>query len=147
MKKRITLIKNARIVNEGEIINRDILIENEYIKEISESISPKSADVHVFDAENNFVLPGVIDDQVHFREPGLTHKATIETESKAAVAGGITTFIEMQNTNQKSASGYPILLTYLLFFMWGFVWNLFWIYSQMCIKKTASFSANGLIKL
>jgi len=104
MKKRITLIKNARIVNEGEIINRDILIENEYIKEISESISPKSADVHVFDAENNFVLPGVIDDQVHFREPGLTHKATIETESKAAVAGGITSFIEMPNTNPQTTT-------------------------------------------
>jgi len=104
MKKRITLIKNARIVNEGKIINGDILIENEYIKEISESISPKSADVHVFDAENNFVLPGVIDDQVHFREPGLTHKATIETESKAAVAGGITSFIEMPNTNPQTTT-------------------------------------------
>lgn len=104
MKKRITLIKNARIVNEGKIISGDILIENEYIKEISESISPKSADVHVFDAENNFVLPGVIDDQVHFREPGLTHKATIETESKAAVAGGITSFIEMPNTNPQTTT-------------------------------------------
>jgi dihydroorotase len=104
MKKRIALIKNARIVNEGKIISGDILIENEYIKEISESISPKSADVHVFDAENNFVLPGVIDDQVHFREPGLTHKATIETESKAAVAGGITSFIEMPNTNPQTTT-------------------------------------------
>jgi len=98
MKKKTVLIKNARIVNEGTIFNGDILIENEYIKEIADSISAKSADVHVFDAENNYVFPGVIDDQVHFREPGLTHKATIESESKAAIAGGITSFIEMPNT-------------------------------------------------
>lgn len=98
MKDRIVLIKNARIVNEGTIFNGDILIENEYIKEIANSISAKSSDVHVIDVENNFILPGVIDDQVHFREPGLTHKATIETESKAAIAGGITSFIEMPNT-------------------------------------------------
>ncbi|MBN4070801.1 dihydroorotase [Olleya sp. AH-315-F22] len=98
MKNKSVLIKNAKIVNEGTIFYGDILIENEYIKEIADSISAKSADVHVFDAENNFVFPGVIDDQVHFREPGLTHKATIETESKAAIAGGITSFIEMPNT-------------------------------------------------
>ena len=98
MKNNKVLIKNARIVNEGSIFNGDILIENEYIKEIADSISVKSSSTIVFDAENNFVLPGVIDDQVHFREPGLTHKATIETESRAAIAGGITSFIEMPNT-------------------------------------------------
>lgn len=98
MKNKTVLIQNAKIVNEGRIFNGDILIENEYIKEIAESISAKFADVHIFDAENNHVFPGVIDDQVHFREPGLTHKATIESESKAAVAGGITSFIEMPNT-------------------------------------------------
>lgn len=98
MKNKTVLIQNAKIVNEGTIFNGDILIENEHIKEIAESISAKSADVHIFDAENNHVFPGVIDDQVHFREPGLTHKATIESESKAAVAGGITSFIEMPNT-------------------------------------------------
>jgi len=98
MKNNSVLIKNARIVNEGTVFNGDILIENEYIKEISDSISVKSSSTIVFDAENNYVLPGVIDDQVHFREPGLTHKATIETESRAAVAGGITSFIEMPNT-------------------------------------------------
>lgn len=98
MKNKTILIKNAKIVNEGTIFNGDILIENEYIKKISNSISPKSHNVEVFDAENNYVLPGIIDDQVHFREPGLTHKATIESESKAAVAGGITSFIEMPNT-------------------------------------------------
>ncbi|RLD29736.1 MAG: dihydroorotase [Bacteroidetes bacterium] len=104
MKNKTVLIKNAKIVNEGTIFNGDILIENEYIKEIAHSISAKSADVHVFDAENNYVLPGVIDDQVHFREPGLTHKANIETESKAAIAGGITSFIEMPNTIPQATS-------------------------------------------
>lgn len=104
MKQKTTLIKNARIVNEGTIFNGDILIEGEYIKEISEFISAKSSDVKVVDAEGKYVLPGVIDDQVHFREPGLTHKATIETESKAALAGGITSFIEMPNTNPQTTT-------------------------------------------
>ena len=104
MKGRTVLIKNAKIVNEGTIFSGDIHIENEYIKEIASSISAKSSDVHVFDAENNYVLPGVIDDQVHFREPGLTHKACIETESRAAIAGGITSFIEMPNTNPQTTT-------------------------------------------
>ncbi|MFD2543257.1 dihydroorotase [Lacinutrix gracilariae] len=104
MQHKQTLIKNARIVNEGSIFQGDILIEGEYIKEISESISAKSADVHIFDAEGKYLLPGVIDDQVHFREPGLTHKANIETESKAAIAGGITSFIEMPNTNPQTTT-------------------------------------------
>jgi len=98
MKNNKVLIKNARIVNEGTVFNGDILIENEYIKKIADSISVKSSSTIVFDAENNYVFPGVIDDQVHFREPGLTHKANIETESRAAIAGGITSFIEMPNT-------------------------------------------------
>ena len=92
------LIKNAQIINEGKIINSDIFINNGLIEEISNSISIKSSDVKIIDAENNFVMPGVIDDQVHFREPGLTYKANIESESRAAVAGGITSFIEMPNT-------------------------------------------------
>ncbi len=104
MKNKVTLIKNARIVNEGKIFSGDILIENDYIKEVAPSISAKSSDVHVFDAEDNYVLPGVIDDQVHFREPGLTHKADIGSESKAAVAGGITSFIEMPNTNPQTTT-------------------------------------------
>lgn len=104
MKMKKILIKNAHIVNEGTIFKGDILIEGEYIKEISDSISPKSADVRVFDAEGKYVLPGVIDDQVHFREPGLTHKATIKTESLAAIAGGITSFIEMPNTNPQTTT-------------------------------------------
>ncbi|WP_294824280.1 dihydroorotase [uncultured Flavobacterium sp.] len=91
------LIKNARIVNEGAIFEGDLLIEGKFIKEIAESISAKP-DVQVIDAEGNFLIPGAIDDQVHFREPGLTHKGNIETESRAAVAGGITSFIEQPNT-------------------------------------------------
>jgi len=95
MKK--TLIKNAQIVNENVVFNGDLLIENNIIKEISETISV-SENTTVIDAKGCFLLPGFIDDQVHFREPGLTHKATIATESKAAIAGGITSFIEMPNT-------------------------------------------------
>jgi len=94
----IVLIKNAQIVNEGSIKKGDVSIENDRIVEIADSISVKSSDTKVIDAEGRYLLPGLIDDQVHFREPGLTHKATIETESKAAVAGGITSFIEMPNT-------------------------------------------------
>jgi dihydroorotase len=104
MKLKTTLIKNANIVNEGKIFKGEILIEGEYIKEISDSISAKSADVHVIDAEGKYLIPGAIDDQVHFREPGLTHKADIKTESRAAIAGGITSFIEMPNTNPQTTT-------------------------------------------
>lgn len=104
MKERTTLIKNAHIVTDGKTIKGDILIEGNYIKEINDSISAKSADVHVLDAEGKYVLPGAIDDQVHFREPGLTQKANIETESRAAIAGGITSFIEMPNTNPQTTT-------------------------------------------
>ncbi|MDG1393293.1 MAG: dihydroorotase [Flavobacteriaceae bacterium] len=104
MHKKTLLIKNARIVNEGTIFEGDVLIEDQIIKEISSSISVKSSNVTVIDAENNYLIPGVIDDQVHFREPGLTHKATIETESRAAIAGGITSFIEMPNTNPQATT-------------------------------------------
>jgi dihydroorotase len=90
------LIKNATIVNEGASFLSDILIENGIIKKISDSIALDS--IPVIDAEGKYLIPGLIDDQVHFREPGLTHKATIGTESRAAVAGGVTTFIEMPNT-------------------------------------------------
>ncbi|MGA9639746.1 dihydroorotase [Flavobacterium sp.] len=92
------LIKNAKIVNEGVIFEGDVLIENDLIVEISESISAKSSEYVIIDAEGNYLMPGAIDDQVHFREPGLTHKGDIESESKAAVAGGITSFIEQPNT-------------------------------------------------
>src|SRR4051812_1890495 len=91
------LIKNAKIVNEGVIFEGDVLIEDEFITEIADSISPKP-NYRVIDAEGNYLIPGAIDDQVHFREPGLTHKGDIESESRAAVAGGITSFIEQPNT-------------------------------------------------
>lgn len=92
------LIKGARIVNEGEIFEGDVLIENGRIAKIDSSIGPKNGNVTVIDAEGKFLLPGIIDDQVHFREPGLTHKADIYSESRAAVAGGITSYMEQPNT-------------------------------------------------
>ena len=92
------LIKNAKIVNEGSIFEGDVLIENDLIVEVADSISLKTSDCKVIDAEGSYLIPGAIDDQVHFREPGLTHKGDIESESRAAVAGGITSFIEQPNT-------------------------------------------------
>jgi dihydroorotase len=92
------LIKNAQIVNEGIIVKGDVFIENDLIVEIGGSISAKTGNTQIIEANGKYLMPGLIDDQVHFREPGLTHKATIATESKAAVAGGITSFIEMPNT-------------------------------------------------
>ena len=98
MQKNSILIKNARIINEGSITNRDLLIEGKKISNIDSSISVKNNITKVIDADGKFLMPGMIDDQVHFREPGLTHKANISTESRAAIAGGITSFIEMPNT-------------------------------------------------
>ena len=94
----LILIKNAQIVNEGQILKGDVLIKGDRIAEVGESISVKSSETRVIDADGSYLVPGMIDDQVHFREPGLTHKATIASESKAALAGGITSFIEMPNT-------------------------------------------------
>ena len=91
------LIQNATIVNENKIFKGDVLIENEIITKISSKIKP-TKNIEIINAEGKFLIPGFIDDQVHFREPGLTHKANIATESRAAIAGGITTFIEMPNT-------------------------------------------------
>lgn len=91
------LIVNANIVNEGKVFSSDIFIKDGLIDQIGFDLSSLAADI-VIDAEEKFVIPGVIDDQVHFREPGLTHKAEIYTEAKAAVAGGITSFMEMPNT-------------------------------------------------
>ena len=102
MKK--VLIKNAKIVNEGAILEGDVFIEDGLISEIAPSISAKSANLTIVDAEGNYLFPGIIDDQVHFREPGLTHKETLETGSKAAVAGGITSFIEMPNTQPQTTT-------------------------------------------
>ncbi|MGA0559345.1 dihydroorotase [Larkinella sp. VNQ87] len=90
------LIRNARLVNEGTIRETDVFCKDGFIEQIGAGLS-QSADT-VIDAEGNYLLPGVIDDQVHFREPGLTHKATIRSEARAAVAGGVTSFMEMPNT-------------------------------------------------
>jgi dihydroorotase len=96
----LTLIKNAQLINEGNIYQSDVLIEDKIIKQIAAEINIEAD--KIIDAEGLHLLPGIIDDQVHFREPGLTHKANIYTESKAAVAGGITSFMEMPNTNPQT---------------------------------------------
>ena len=93
------LIKNIAVVNEGKIFYSDVLINNQHIEKIVNSINlPANAEVKEINGENLHLLPGCIDDQVHFREPGLTHKATIASESKASAAGGITSFMDMPNT-------------------------------------------------
>jgi len=91
------LIKNGNIVNEGIVRKGDILVQDGTIVRIADSIE-QTQDVQIIDATGKYVVPGMIDDQVHFREPGLTHKGDIESESRAAVAGGITSFIEQPNT-------------------------------------------------
>lgn len=91
------LIKGAFVVNEGMIHKKDVRLYGTTIQDISDHITP-SDDMQIIDASGKYLLPGVIDDQVHFREPGLTHKADIASESKAAIAGGITSFFEMPNT-------------------------------------------------
>src|SRR5690554_1701961 len=91
------LIKNGTIVNEGKVFKADILIENEIIIKIDDEINTPAD--KVIDASGLHVFPGVIDDQVHFREPGLTHKGTIATESNAALAGGIKSIIKKHNTD------------------------------------------------
>lgn len=93
-----TLIQGASIVNEGEIFEGDVRIEGERIVEVSKNGLSSKANEKVINAKGLHLIPGMIDDQVHFREPGLTHKAEIYTEAKAAVAGGITSFMEMPNT-------------------------------------------------
>lgn len=102
-----TLIKNARIINEGKMFEGAVLIDGEFISGIFENShipSEKIQNATVIDANNQYLIPGVIDDQVHFREPGLTHKGEIATESKAAVAGGVTSFMEMPNTNPQAVT-------------------------------------------
>lgn len=96
------LIKNATLVNEDEIFVSDVLIENELITRIEPDITADNATV--IDAEGLILMPGAIDDQVHFREPGLTHKGEIYTEAKAAVAGGVTSYMEMPNTNPQTVT-------------------------------------------
>jgi len=91
------LIKNVAIVNEGKTSTADLLLKNGRIEKMGPGIQPSFA-VTEINGEGKYLLPGAIDDQVHFREPGLTHKATIYTEARAAVAGGVTSFMEMPNT-------------------------------------------------
>ena len=102
-----TLIKNATIINEGLNYTGSVLIDDNKIEKVFPHIFPADFDlkgIEVIDAKGLYLVPGVIDDQVHFREPGLTHKGEIATESRAAVAGGITTFMEMPNTNPQAVT-------------------------------------------
>jgi len=94
MKK--TLIKQAKLVNEGQVVEADVLIEDQFIVAVGQLDVP--TDAEVVDGQGRYLLPGVIDGQVHFRDPGLTHKGDLASESRAAVAGGVTSFIDMPNT-------------------------------------------------
>ena len=99
-------IKGGKIVNDGEIIKADIIISDDRIEKIILADDGKAIpeNVKVIDATGKFIFPGIIDDQVHFRQPGLTHKGDIYSESKAAIAGGITTYFEMPNTNPQTVT-------------------------------------------
>ncbi|MFM2225184.1 MAG: hypothetical protein RJA07_1386 [Bacteroidota bacterium] len=107
------LIKNARIVNEGKIFTGDILIKDGLIEKIESTIA-NPGNIDETNAEGKYLIPGIIDDQVHFREPGLTHKATIYSESKAAVAGGVTSFMEMPNTHPQALTQELLAEKYLI---------------------------------
>ena len=107
------LISNARLVNEGEIRDADVLIEGERISRIEASITPRDG-VEVVDAAGRLLMPGMIDDQVHFREPGLTNKGDLATESAAAVAGGITSFMDMPNVNPQTTTRQALADKYAL---------------------------------
>ncbi|RNC92558.1 MAG: dihydroorotase [Allomuricauda sp.] len=96
------LLKNALVVNEGQCVETDVLIAGQFIQKIGRNLSAENAEV--IDLQGDLLLPGVIDDQVHFREPGLTHKGNIATESRAALAGGITSFMEQPNTNPQTTT-------------------------------------------
>jgi dihydroorotase len=92
-----TLIVNSKVINDGEIRDLDLYIKNGVIDQLGSDLARREAD-QIIDGKGKFLIPGIIDDQVHFREPGLTHKATIKSESRAAIAGGVTSFMEMPNT-------------------------------------------------
>ena len=94
------LLKNAQIINEGALVTADVMIQGDRIVKLAKLIDDSEAEI--IDLSGKFLMPGVIDDQVHFREPGLTHKGRIYTEAKAAVAGGITSFMEMPNTKPQA---------------------------------------------
>ncbi len=110
-----TLIRNARIINEGKIFNGAVLIDGEFISKVFEGNEVPEEHLQgakLIEANGKFLVPGVIDDQVHFREPGLTHKGEIATESRAAVAGGVTSFMEMPNTNPQAVTQEILELKY-----------------------------------
>ena len=100
-----TIIRNATLVNEGACFKGHLIIEDERIAEVlsSEGISDVPCDVEI-DASGMYLLPGVIDDHVHFRDPGLTHKADMESESRAAASGGVTSYMDMPNTVPQTTS-------------------------------------------
>ncbi|MGX1928471.1 dihydroorotase [Flagellimonas sp. 2504JD4-2] len=97
-----TLLKNATVVNENRVFETDVLLEGDFITRLDSDITDSHA--KTIDLKGSLLLPGIIDDQVHFREPGLTHKGNIATESRAAIAGGITTFMEQPNTNPQTTT-------------------------------------------
>ena len=107
------LITNARLVNEGETKDADVLIRGERIEQIGSGLQA-GGDVQVLDAKGKFLLPGMIDDQVHFREPGLTNKGDLATESIAAVAGGVTSFMDMPNVNPRTTTREALAAKYEL---------------------------------
>ena len=96
------LIKNAILVNENKVYESDVLLKDDRIERIDRDITEASAEV--LDVNGKYLMPGIMDDQVHFREPGLTHKGDIASESRAAVAGGITSFMEQPNTNPQTVT-------------------------------------------
>ena len=107
------LITNARLINESEICDTDVLVKGERIDKIAGSITP-DADVQILDANGKYLIPGMIDDQVHFREPGLTNIGNLAIESAAAVAGGITSFMDMPNVNPQTTSRQALAEKYKL---------------------------------
>ena len=107
------LITNARLVNEGEIRDADVLVDGERIEKIATGIAADDS-FQVIDAKGKFLLPGMIDDQVHFREPGLTNKGDLATESAAAVAGGITSFMDMPNVNPQTTNRQALADKYVM---------------------------------
>ena len=107
------LITNARLINEGEIRETDVLVDGERISKIASGIAAQDG-VEVIDAAGKFLMPGMIDDQVHFREPGLTNKGDLATESAAAVAGGITSFMDMPNVNPQTTTREALAAKYAI---------------------------------
>ena len=100
-----TLIQDAVIINEGRSFVGSVLIDGAFVAAVyEEGDTPRADGATVINARGQWLLPGVIDDHVHFREPGMTHKGTIASESRAAVAGGVTTFMDMPNTNPKTVT-------------------------------------------